>query len=170
MEPLSQLHASFKLEKEGDELMLMAADESWTDHFRYAAMESTQTAGRYPDGGANVYTMNVPTIGQQNKVSSYIVNVPQDGPSAIRDLQAASGELIVSYAVGILAIHGTFGAPAEDLTVSIVNMAGQSMGIHHVTIVDGYAEQPVDYLRAGVYVATVTDAQGNKVTAKFIKK
>jgi hypothetical protein len=39
-----------------------------------------------------------------------------------------------------------------------------------VTMNDGYTEVPVDYLRSGVYVATVTDAQGNKVTTKFIKK
>ena len=170
LEPLSQLHASFKLEKEGDDLTLMAADESWTDHFRYAAMESTQTAGRYPDGGADVYTMNLPTIGQQNMMSSYVVRVPQNGGTAIRDLQAASGELTVSYAVGSLAIHAAFGAPAEDLTVSIVNMAGQSMGIHHVTMNDGYAEVSVDYLRAGAYVATVADAQDHKTTCKFMVK
>ena len=49
-------------------------------------------------------------------------------------------------------------------------MAGQSMGIHHVTMNDGYAEVSVDYLRAGAYVATVADAQGHKTTCKFMVK
>ena len=73
--PLSQLHASFKLENEGDELQLMAADESWTDRFVYTAHTSDQTVGRYPDGSNNVYVMNVPTIAKSNTISSYAVDV-----------------------------------------------------------------------------------------------
>lgn len=74
---LSQLHASFKLPAEGDELQLMAADESWTDRFTYAAHTSDQTVGRYPDGSNQVYVMNVPTIAKANMFSSYVINVEQ---------------------------------------------------------------------------------------------
>ncbi len=70
-DPLSQLHTSFKLDNEGDELLLTAADESWTDRFVYAAHTSDQTVGRYPDGGNNIYKMNVPTIAKSNLLSSY---------------------------------------------------------------------------------------------------
>ena len=75
--PLSQLHANFKLDNDGDELMLTAADKSWTDHFTYAAHASDQTVGRFPDGGNDIYVMNVPTIAKNNIATSYFVPVEQ---------------------------------------------------------------------------------------------
>ena len=76
-DPLSQLHASFKLDNDGDELMLTAADKSWADHFVYAAHTSDQTVGRFPDGSNDIYVMNVPTIEKSNITSSYLVPVEQ---------------------------------------------------------------------------------------------
>ena len=76
--PLSQLHASFKIDAEGDELQLMAADESWTDRFAYPAHKSDQTVGRYPDGSNNIYVMNVPTIAKANLASSYLIFLSGD--------------------------------------------------------------------------------------------
>ena len=90
-DPVSQLHASFKLEKEGDELMLTAADKSWTDHFTYAAHTSDQTVGRYPDGSNQVYVMNIPTIAKSNVYSSYVIDVEQPVISGIRDMMAEQG-------------------------------------------------------------------------------
>ena len=90
-DPLSQLHASFKLPAEGDELQLMAADGSWTDRFTYAAHTSDQTVGRYPDGSSEVYVMNVPTIARANMSSSYIVSVEQPDASGIREVVAQQG-------------------------------------------------------------------------------
>ena len=86
LETKEQLHAPFKLAAEGDELQLMAADESWTDRFTYSELNEDQTAGRYPDGGAMVYVMNVPTIAQANLTSSYVVAIDQPVPTAIADI------------------------------------------------------------------------------------
>ncbi len=86
---LSQLHASFKLANEGGEILLTAADESWTDHFTYAAHTSDQTVGRYPDGSNQVYVMNVPTIEKANIFSSYAVNVEQPLVTDISDMMAS---------------------------------------------------------------------------------
>ena len=94
--PLSQLHAGFKLEKEGDELMLTAADKSWTDRFTYTAHTADQTVGRYPDGSNQVYVMNIPTIAKTNIYSSYAIDVEQSGTVGIRDMMAqqdASGRI-----------------------------------------------------------------------------
>ena len=77
VEPLSQLHASFKLDADGGELLLTAADESWSDRICYASMEGDETVGRYPDGGRDVFTMNVPTIGKANIMGSYSEPVTQ---------------------------------------------------------------------------------------------
>jgi len=88
LEPQSQLHASFKLDDEGDELQLMAADGSWTDRFVYAAHESDQTVGRYPDGSNQVYVMNIPTIAKPNIFSSYVVDVEQPVITGISEMMA----------------------------------------------------------------------------------
>ena len=86
--PLSQLHASFKLAAEGDELQLMAEDESWADRFTYIAHTSDQTVGRYPDGSSQVYVMNIPTIARANMFSSYAVSVEQPDLTGIHEVMA----------------------------------------------------------------------------------
>ena len=91
-DPITQLHAGFKLENEGDELMLTAADKSWTDRFVYAAHTSDQTVGRYPDGSNDVYVMNIPTIEKANVVSSYVKSVEQPQViTGVREVMAQEG-------------------------------------------------------------------------------
>ena len=88
LDPLSQLHAPFKLAAEGDELLLTAADDSWTDRFTYTAMKGDETIGRYPDGSNSVITMNVPTIAKTNIIGSYAIVVSQPDPVGISDVVA----------------------------------------------------------------------------------
>jgi hypothetical protein len=81
---ISQLHASFELDIKGD-LILTAADESWSDLFTYTAHAGDQSVGRYPDGAADVFVMNIPTIEKSNIRTSYLVEVAQ--PHAITAIQ-----------------------------------------------------------------------------------
>jgi len=106
--PLSQLHASFKLAADGDELQLMAKDGSWTDRFIYAAHKSDQTVGRYPDGSNNVYVMNIPTIARANITSSYVIDVeqPYSDITGIRETMAQNGDGRV-YDLKGQAVQGT---------------------------------------------------------------
>ena len=104
--PLSQLHASFKLENEGDELLLTAADESWTDHFTYVAHTSDQTVGRYPDGSNQVYVMNVPTIEKANIYSSYAIVVEQPVLTGIRETMAQQDDSERVYDLRGQAVQG----------------------------------------------------------------
>ena len=78
LSPNKELHASFKLGAEGDELTLMAADKSWTDHFTYPEHDGNQSVGRYPDGCNDIYLFNVPTIGKDNRMTSYAVAQEED--------------------------------------------------------------------------------------------
>ena len=87
LEPQSQLHASFKLAAEGGDVLLTAADESWTDRFTYTPMKDDETAGRYPDGSGDVVTMNVPTIGKTNIAGSYSVTIPQTNVTGIHEVR-----------------------------------------------------------------------------------
>ena len=88
LESLSQLHASFKLDAEGGDVLLTAADESWSDHISYTTMKGDETVGRYPDGSRDVFTMNVPTIGKANIVGSYSEPVEQPFTNGIHDVMA----------------------------------------------------------------------------------
>ena len=168
LEPLSQLHASFKLAAEGGNVMLTAADESWCDKFVYAQHKEDQSVGRYPDGAADVFVMNVPTIAKANITSSYVIVVDQSQSVGIRDILADANEnLSVNYVQGNLAIRST---QADDLQVKIVNLAGQSIANLPAHLNGGYAEVSVEQLPVGVYIANITDRQGHKATCKFIKR
>ena len=169
LEPVSQLHASFKLAAEGGDVLLTAADESWSDQLTYTALASDQTAGRYPDGTANVIQMNVPTIAQTNLTSSYADAIEQP-TTALSVLHMPLASFTVRYVVGALAIHAPADAAAEDLRVNIVNLTGQSMERLTTRLSTGYAEVSLRHLPAGVYIATVTDGKGNTVSCKFAKK
>ena len=86
-EPESQLHANFKLDNNQGDLMLTAADESWSDQFTYTRHNGDQTVGRYPDGAAEVFVMNIPTIEKTNIKTSYLVAVEQPNATAIQGVR-----------------------------------------------------------------------------------
>jgi hypothetical protein len=91
LDPLSQLHASFKLDADGGDVLLTAADESWTDRLTYTMMTGDETVGRYPDGSQQVFTMNIPTIAKSNVYSSYVTEIEQpEIQTAIADIPMES--------------------------------------------------------------------------------
>ena len=98
LESRDQLHASFKLDADGGSVLLTAADESWSDRLVYTAHQADQTVGRYPDGGSDIFVMNVPTIAQSNISTSYLVPVEQGDVTGIDIAQiSASGSQISLY-------------------------------------------------------------------------
>ena len=107
LDPLSQLHASFKLDAEGGEVLLTAADGSWTDRLTYGPMKADETAGRYPDGAADVITMNVPTIGASNRTSSYAQPVEQPDITGISETIAQQQSSHQLYNLKGQAVQGT---------------------------------------------------------------
>ena len=168
LNPLSQLHADFKLDADGGDVILTATDESWCDQITYTRHQGNESVGRYPDGDADVFAMNIPTIAKPNILSSYLTVVEQPQGAGIHDIMAdATEQLSIRYAEGSLIIRST---SAESLQVRIANLAGQSEMSLPVELTGGYAEVPIDQLSAGIFIATVTDHQGNKATCKFIKR
>ena len=98
LESQDQLHASFKLDADGGSVLLTAADESWSDRLDYTGHQADQTVGRYPDGGSDIFVMNVPTIAQSNISTSYLVPVEQGDVTGIDIAQiSASGSQISLY-------------------------------------------------------------------------
>ena len=169
-QPLTQLHASFKLGAEGDDLLLLAADCSWQDRFTYPAHSSDQTVGRYPDGSNEVYVMNVPTIAKANITSSYVVEVEQDSTAVgISDMAANNTTgLSIRYVVDRLVIRSA--VPMAATKLDFCNLAGQSLSMQTVDLSSGYAELTLEGLASGYYIARLSDGHGHTTTCKFIKK
>ena len=163
----SQLHASFKLAAEGGDVLLTADDESWSDRFTYTEMKSDETAGRYPDGGNHVITMNVPTIAKANITSSYAIRINQPSQTGINDI-AADNTVGISmrYTAGRLVIRSGMDT---SVTMDICNLDGRSVNSQVVDLSSGYAELSLDDLTSGCYIARLSDGRGHTVTCKFIK-
>ena len=167
LDPLSQLHATFKLAAEGGDVLLTAADESWSDRISYTAMNSDETVGRYPDGCSDVFTMNVPTIDKPNIIGSYAISVSQPDINGISDMTADNtADILVRYAAGRLIVRSSMPVPAAVMN----NMAGQSVEMQAIDLSSGYAELPLDGLPDGCYIARLSDGNGHITTCKFIHK
>ena len=160
------LHASFKIADDGGLLMLSAADQSWTDVMSYDAHDARTTIGRYPDGTANVYAMNVATIGKSNIYSSYATAVAQsDIPSGLETI-TASGDLRVVYASGLLLVKNSGGGTAN---VEVFRADGVSVRQTSFDMQNGTARISVADLPTGFYVARVSDGNGGKSSCRFVK-
>ena len=169
LDPESQLHASFKLGAEGGDVLLTAADESWSDQFNYSEMKADETVGRYPDGGNMVYLMNIPTIAKSNIMSSYAVHLSGDDPSGINEMAVVSKEIIkMSYVRNNLVIQSDQMLAAANL--ELYNVTGQLLGRQTISLPNGYYEQNVDALSPGCYIARLTDGKGHTAICKFLKK
>ena len=168
LDPLSQLHTSFKLAAEGGDVLLTAKDDSWCDRLTYAEHKSDETVGRYPDGTNNVIVMNVPTIGKANYISSYAIAIEQAETAGIENLLADdSASLSMLYASGKLIVRGQANEKAK---VNIYSNLGQLAATFAIQLNSGYAEISVEGLPTGYYMAEMTDQHDGHAVCKFIKR
>ena len=160
------LHASFKISDDGGSMALMAADKSWKDVMDYCAHDSKVTVGRFPDGNADVYKMDVPTIAASNVKTSYVTEVEQTGGQTdIRTATQDNNGLNLCYGSGQLVLS----AAAEQATVSVYTVGGQLVEEAVVTFTGGSAHLDVSHLQSGFYVARAVDNNGAQVSCKFMK-
>jgi hypothetical protein len=169
LEPLSQLHASFKLDASGGDVLLTAADESWSDRISYPSMSSDESVGRYPDGHQQVVTMNVPTIAKANITGSYATEVIQPDMTGVSDLAAdGTAGLSLRHVAGRLVVRSTL--PVAAARMDIFSLDGRMLSGQTVDLVGSYAELSLDGLTSGCYIARLSDGNGHTATCKFIKK
>ena len=165
LEPLSQLHASFKLSAEEGEVLLTAADGTWTDRLHYIGHDGDQSVGRYPDGGSDVMLMNVPTIGKANRTSTYATVVEQPDRSAIAETTAGHNEsTCMAYAVGQIRICTPY---ETNATLTIYTPTGLLVETSPVRLANGCTYLPVSHLSAGCYIARLVISNGMTTAIKF---
>jgi len=161
------LHAPFKISGDGGVMTLMAADRSWTDKLVYGPHDGNTTVGRYPDGSAKVYAMNVPTIAKSNLLTVYGVSVDQSGATGIRSqLIASANGFRICYGTQTLLVKSDDDGPA---TVEIYTTDGRLLERRSVAISNGTARLSVAHLPAGFYVARATNQDNAHVSCKFVK-
>lgn len=168
-EPLSQLHASFKLDAEGGAVALTAGDLSWADTLYYTAHDGNQSVGRFPDAADSVYVMDVPTAGRTNILTSYdeacaqadTAAPPYDGMARVH----SDGGLRV-YVTGGAVVVRSEDAPAA--TLAILTTGGAEVASARLRMVERRAEFPLTMLPAGAYIATASDDEGNRCAVKFL--
>lgn len=164
--PMNQLHASFKLDKDGGCVVLSASDETWHDTLYYPLHYGDMSVGLYPDGGYNVYVMSKPTIGAMNVITSYAEKyVAPVIPDAIKDMDYISdSKFDIAYHNGAIVVGCGSGYAAS---LDIYTMTGQVCMTTRIAAVDGQSSVSVGHLPAGVYVAYVRDDAGNEHSLKF---
>ena len=169
LDPLSQLHASFKLDADGGDVLLTAADESWSDRISYTSMRSDETIGRYPDGSSHIVTMSMPTIAKANITGSYATEVVQPDMTGIHELAVdATMGLSLHSVANRLIVRSTLPVAATRMT--ICNLDGRALDTQAIDLTNGYAELSLDGLSSGCYIARLSDGNGHSATCKFIKK
>lgn len=161
------LHASFKIDGDGGVLALMAADKSWKDVIAYGAHDMNSTVVRFPDGGNDVFTTNVVTIGKTNVKTSYMTKVDQTtvGISSPTMTSAANG-FRLRYGSGLLFVKSEV---AQQAVVDIYNAEGQLVEHAVVEVLKGSARVDVSHLPSGFYVARAVSDEGTRVSCKFMK-
>ena len=165
-ESLGQLHANFKLENADSALVILtAADTSWADTLVYCLHNGTETVGRFPDGGTDVYRLSRPTIGKPNALTSYSRPcLPDAEGNAILPIRASSAHLSLLYCQGALEVKNEELAP---LRLCIATLSGTEVLMRSWHPASVHERIPLPSLPPGTYVASLSDHQGNRCAVKF---
>lgn len=169
LEPVQQLHTQFKLDNEGGCVMLTSADEAWSDTLFYMQHAGNMTVGLYPDGGNDVYLMNLPTIGANNRISSYAeLFIESELPSGIEEIKKPVGSILSAvYSNRNLII---FSEGAADVSVSIYALSGQLALQDMLPMSNNQSQISLSNLSNGVYIVSLRDNNGNTFKQKIIIK
>lgn len=164
---VEQLHAPFKLDKEGGCVLLTSADQSWADTLFYDMHEGYVSVGIYPDGGSDVYVMNTPTINAPNRISSYAEYIIESElPSAVQAPDYDSADKM-----GILCAGRTLtvsGNEDDVVRVHLFTPSGQMAMQAQLHLSAGYAMVDLSRLPAGVYIVRAENGRGRMAVQKVV--
>ena len=170
MQPISQLHAPFKLENADSALVLLtSADQSWADTLIYCAHEGSESVGRFPDGGSELYRMYRPSIDAPNRMNLYtsLWQEPQTPSSIGRPVMAQSqGGMSLHCSQGVLFVKSE---DEPNVRLSIYTPDGRLAMQTDIQTEGGHAQVQIGTLARGTYVARLTDPQGQQCAVKFMR-
>lgn len=173
LDPISQLHTSFKLAAEGGYVLLTAEEGEWADTLQYCAHDGICSVGLFPDGSNNVYAMNIPTIGERNRIhmddTVHIELLPEQKPieDAINTLIAHNGDMSIGFDGQNIFVNSD---ENKTCTLVVYTAAGQATKNETMRLSNGQAESYVGNLPAGVYIARAKNSEGEVCSCKFVIK
>ena len=161
--PKTELHTSFKLNAEKGVVTLTTPDGSYTEKICYKEVLPTQTIGRFPNGGNDVYLFNSPTPGKANRLTSYVKKVSETEDS-ITNIDSINTNSILSayYRNGIVNVKSN----CEDNVVRIMNIQGFCIATEKFSF---YYNIDMNKEPKGVYIVTINSQDGASYTMKFVK-
>lgn len=170
LEPVSQMHATFKLAAEGGAVVLTAANGEWADTLNYCEHTDKQTVGRYPDGGSGVYVLTIPSIESTNRIGSYdslyyMQNSNFD--SAVKNMLAQENSLTVRYENSYVSVTSEHPTTAQ---LTMFTSAGQQCRVANINLQSGNATLFVGDMPKGVYVVNVNATDGQTGSCKIVIK
>ena len=181
-EPVSQLHADFKLAAEGGIVQITAEDQSWTDCLTYPAHDGNHTVGRYPDGCDSIYIMSTPTIDATNILTLYAESYVAETDTASTDDDDDDEEEIDAITSPLLATNNGLRIyryadeliiRSEEPTTAQVYLftpSGQCVLSTSVDLSNLRASIGLSPLPEGTYIARVRDREGTCCGLKFLLK
>ncbi len=169
----TELHANFKLgNNDGEMVRIAAADESWADSLVYCAHNGDQSVGRYPDGGENVYLMTVPTIKNNNMMTTYATL--WEYTDTITDVEtpvilpgSRSGGMSIACVGDYLSIKSE---DSPNVTLGVYTTSGITIMYSQLKMEGSHCKVNISALPKGVYVARAKDDDGNECATKFVRK
>ncbi len=171
-DPVSQLHAPFKLENRDNACVLLtAADDSWADTLSYCAHSGRESVGRFPDGGLLAYRHSRPTIGKPNGINLLSMPCPQvhpggeETPDGIPQQIACDGDMSLRYQHdGTLAIKA---APGTRVQLHIYSQEGLLERSETLYLPDGITHASLPALPRNTHIAVILGQDGQKCSLKF---
>lgn len=169
LEPVQQLHASFKLDDEGGCVILTSADKTWADILYYPQHAGDKSVGLYPDGGMQVYLMNTPSIAAANFITSYAEYLSDIViPDAILPMEIPAGaSLHAAYSEGSLTVMGE---GESTVSAALYTATGRCLMQTSVSLTNGQGTVAVGRLPMGIYLVRLQDGQGHANSLKVVVK
>ena len=168
MEPVSQLHAPFKLANDDNALVILTAqDDAWADTLVYCRHEGLTSIGRFPDGSPNVYLMPHPSIEVSNKHHCNAEYLGAASGQKTSDVEVArDGGNRIIYRNGNLLVRSEEKGP---VTLSVYTLDGKLAMQRLVSLQSGDEAVNVGMLRSGLYVGRISTSAGVLCGCKFVK-
>lgn len=170
LEPLSQIHTSFKLDADGGAVLISASDLSWTDTLTYVPHDGTMSVGRFPDGANDTYVMHTPTIGRQNILTSYDTIYAQPhgtDDTPVESLIAHNGTMRIMAEGNSIVVRSEI---ATTATLTIYTATGQTVQTSQLNLSRGTVTTTAGNLPAGIYIARAKSADDETCSCKFVVK
>ena len=162
-EPLTELHAGFKLDVDGGLVMITSPDGATSDVLYYPPHSGMESVARFPDGGKEVSVTNIPTIGTVNRRTSYLVQTDQLA-LGVHDDVVPSSDLVLTYVDGGLVVSSP---TAVRVRLDVYTSDGRCLHAFNLQLQGGRATAPLTNLPPGIYIARATAEDGGMATVKL---